>query len=456
MHKVSPGKQLSVVRHYLSGLSYDDIAALCGVAKGTVANIISDLKVGRVPEAQAPAEQLDLLRELASDLHRCHLTAGQAVAGIAVVAHLKDLGIEPGDVGRWASMCRDLATQKAEVSDFVNAALALYELKQRTGLSLEALESKAQSLGQEVARLEPLSKGVIECQEQIKGREERRQALANEIAQLEKRQKPLREEVRRKESGEAELSRRVQELEGRAQEANRQLASATKELEALADMGLPAESLSEFAQSLAKVSRRHRIAPEALRSRLLQDLEALNEGLGLESALEAKCSELEGVKQAIARSQDERVKLEAALAEVRKQRDILHAQIAEDKDHVRKQIRAIADVAREVVAKLREDAGNEVSCALQEIQKLRNEAYELGQEVGRCQATLEANQWLETFAAVSKGDANISLAQFRVLGLITLRSLNGWIEMNQSKALGSISLATYLRSAIGVLERWGV
>jgi len=182
----------------------------------------------------------------------------------------------------------------------------------------------------------------------------------------------------------------------------------------------------------------------------------LDKGLTLESAIEAKRSELEGVKQAIARSQDERVKLEAALGELREQRESLLAAMAEDKEHVRKQIRAIAEVSRETLDKLKEDAGNEVSSALQEIQKLRNAACELGQEVGRCQAMVEANHWIETFVAVSKGDANISLAQFRVLGLITLRSLNGWIEMNQSKALGSILLATYLRSAIVELERWGV
>jgi len=456
VHKVSPGKQLSVIRQYLGGVSYDDIAARCGVAKGTVANIVADLKAGRVPEVQTPAEQLDLLRELANDLQRSHLTAGQAVAGIAVLAHLKELGVEPADVGRWASMCREAAGQKAEAQDFVNAALAVHELKQRTGLSFQALESKAQSLGEEVARLEPLARESHERQGQIKGLEERRQALTNEIAELEKRQKPLREEVSQKERREAELSRRVRDLEGRAKAADERLAAAKAELKALEALGLSSKSLSEFVQAVARMSRRHGIAPEALRHRLFHDLEVLDEGLALESVFDTKRHELEEVKQTVARSQDERVALESALTELRKQRESLLAAIAEDKQYVRKEIRAIADVARDAVAKLREDASNEVSSALQEIQKLRNAAYELGQEVGRCQAMAEANRWIETFVAVSKGDVNVSLAQFRTLGLMTLRALSGWIEMNRSKAVGTYLLGTHLRSAIGELEQWRV
>ena len=48
MQKLSLKKQLTIVRLYLAGLSYDEIAARCGVSKGTVANVIADLKAGRI------------------------------------------------------------------------------------------------------------------------------------------------------------------------------------------------------------------------------------------------------------------------------------------------------------------------------------------------------------------------------------------------------------------------
>ena len=40
--KLSAKKKASVIRLYLSGLSYDEIAAKTGVSKGTVANIVAE------------------------------------------------------------------------------------------------------------------------------------------------------------------------------------------------------------------------------------------------------------------------------------------------------------------------------------------------------------------------------------------------------------------------------
>jgi len=50
MEKLSYRKQVMIVRMYLNGLSYDEIAAKVGVSKGTVANVIAELKAGCFPE----------------------------------------------------------------------------------------------------------------------------------------------------------------------------------------------------------------------------------------------------------------------------------------------------------------------------------------------------------------------------------------------------------------------
>jgi len=42
MEKLTVRKKLVVVRLYLSGLSYDEIAARNGISKGTVANVVAD------------------------------------------------------------------------------------------------------------------------------------------------------------------------------------------------------------------------------------------------------------------------------------------------------------------------------------------------------------------------------------------------------------------------------
>jgi predicted DNA-binding protein YlxM (UPF0122 family) len=70
MQKLSLTKQLVIVKQYLGGLSYDEIAAQAEVSKGAVANVVADFKTGRVLDAQEPVEQLELLRGLATDLRR--------------------------------------------------------------------------------------------------------------------------------------------------------------------------------------------------------------------------------------------------------------------------------------------------------------------------------------------------------------------------------------------------
>ena len=86
MEKLSPKKKVTIVKQYLSGLSYDEIAAKGGVSKGTVANVVTELKTGVFPEAVDVGEQVEMLRELALDLRRSNLTPGQCATGLAVLS----------------------------------------------------------------------------------------------------------------------------------------------------------------------------------------------------------------------------------------------------------------------------------------------------------------------------------------------------------------------------------
>ena len=48
MEKLTTKKKLAVVRRYLSGLSYDEIATKSGISKEMVANIVAELKVRKL------------------------------------------------------------------------------------------------------------------------------------------------------------------------------------------------------------------------------------------------------------------------------------------------------------------------------------------------------------------------------------------------------------------------
>ena len=456
MQKLSLSKQLSIVRLYLSGFSYDEIATRSGVSKGTVANVVADLKAGRIIDVHEPVEQLELLRELAIDLRRLKLTLGQAVTGTAIVSRLQELSVEPGDIERWATMCRHLAGEEAEAQAFVRAALNLEEVRERTGLSAEALEEKVHGLEQKVARLEPLAQELKGRQQQLEEQEKRRQALANEISELEKRHEPLSRDVIQKERREAELSHNLQELEERAQAADERLAVSRNALKVLAGLGLSPDDLLGFVQRVGGVAQRHGIEPAALRDRLLHDLEQLEVGLGLESFGEVKRHELDGIEQAVARSQKERAALDSALQQIRQQQASLHTAIAEERDHVLANMQGIAKIAKDAVAELRQDLKSGVGEALLEVQKLRSEAIELGEELGRYNATVEANQWLQTLVALVKGDGDIGASEVQVIGLLVLRGVQSWLEQNKSGVQLPFLLRTQVGKAIEEMIQWKV
>jgi len=454
MERLSLSKQLAIVQSYLNGFSYSEIATRAGVSKGTVANVVGDLKAGQILKAQGPVEQMELLRELSIDLRRYQLTPGQAVVGLAALSRLQALGVEPADIERWATMCRELAAEETEVQALVRAALALQEVRERTGLSAEALEEKMRRLEEEVARLEPRAGELKGYQRELEKLEKRRQSLAAEVGQLEKRHETLSRSVTHKEGRESELSHRVHELEQRAQTADEQLAAARRELEVLAGLGLSLDDLPGFVQRLAGVAQRHAIQPRGLLERLLQELEELETGLGLESHLEMKRKELDKVEQAIVKAQREREALDSALQELRQQREGLRKSIAEEKSHVRKEIGAIAKIVRDASGELRQDMRNGVAEALLEVHKLRGQALELGQELGHFEATIEANEWLRSLLILVKGDGGIGASQVRAIGLPVLRGVQRWLEQNQKDIPLLYLLRTQIDAAIQGLEQW--
>ncbi len=160
---LSHRKQLSVLRMFFEGMSYDQIARNAGVAKGSVEEIIRRLKSGEYEEYQDVHDIVDTLREIAvfvqkhfsGDLGRCH------VGSLAWVA-LNRLGVDPAKVPEWARMCEDLATADMPLQKFVEIALWCWRLQDELGVDLldlpqrlEALKGEVNSLLAEQKALEP-------------------------------------------------------------------------------------------------------------------------------------------------------------------------------------------------------------------------------------------------------------------------------------------------------------
>lgn len=197
---------MAILRLYLRGLSYSQISAQAGVSKGAVANLVAELRAGRFPEAADVSAQVDALRELAVDLAKAKLTPGQALMGVAVLSQLRKLAIEPGDIDRWAALCRQLAPEGTETAAFVSAALALEEVRRQTGHGPEALEKKVRGLQEQASQLEARVQALREEQKKLDALEARRQALEGEVAELERRRQALSGTVKEKEQREADLA----------------------------------------------------------------------------------------------------------------------------------------------------------------------------------------------------------------------------------------------------------
>ena len=150
MEKLSLKKKLLIIRLYTEGLSYNEIAIRASVGKGTVANVVSELKSGRFPEFGDLSEQLELIRELAIDLKRTRLTPIQAAVGVSVLSRLQELGVEPGEIEGLSALCRTLNADGIDIQSFIRAALAFEEEREHSGLSVEELEMKVQGLEESV------------------------------------------------------------------------------------------------------------------------------------------------------------------------------------------------------------------------------------------------------------------------------------------------------------------
>ena len=453
MEKLSAKKRMIAVRAYLDGMTYDEIAAKAGVSKGTVANVISDLKAGRFPEAGDVSEQLDLLRELAVDMRKSGLTLGRAAVGVAALSRLQELGLEPAEIERFAAVCHTLTTE-TDVQAFAKAALSVEEVRQHTGLSVDDLEKKALELAHEVERLEPLAQQVQEYHRQLEELGKQRQSLVDEVSELERRLGSLAPSVKDKEKRETELSHRVQGMEQRAQSADERLATARKDLQTLSGLGLTLDDFSGFTQRLCGVAQRHGIEPETIRERLLHELEQLGEGLGLETLVEMKRQELAKAQQALAKAQEGLAALETAMQQIRQEQTTLRVLLAEQRKQIKKETQAIILLARDTVTQLKKHLGDGVEEAVAQVHGLSNQALELGKELGRYEAAVQANQWLRELLELVKGDNSITSGQVRAIGLVVLRGILVWLNRHSNDTGSSPLLVDKIRATIEALERW--
>ena len=153
MDELTQKKRLQVVHFYFSGLSFDQIAAKTGISKGSVANIVSELKAGNFPEAADATDQIEALRELSINLNKLKTTVGKSVVGIALLSRIFELGLDPADMEKWPLLLNSIKTQD-DAKELIEAAYTVRDIQKESGLSLPAMEDKVKQLSGKAKELE--------------------------------------------------------------------------------------------------------------------------------------------------------------------------------------------------------------------------------------------------------------------------------------------------------------
>ncbi len=135
MREISITKRIKVVKLFLSGLSYDDIAQQVGVAKGSVVYIINEFREGYLPVPPDMTEYVDTLRQLAVDLRKNNTSVAQIQSCIKIEARLKEMGVSNDKAEQWLDICQDIASPTVSSDQFVATALELAKLETENDLT---------------------------------------------------------------------------------------------------------------------------------------------------------------------------------------------------------------------------------------------------------------------------------------------------------------------------------
>jgi len=453
MERLTAKKKLSVIKFYLSGLSYDDIATRSGVSKGTVANVVADLKAGMIPEAADVGEYIELLRELSFDLKRSELSPGQCAVGLILLKQISECGLDPADINRWPMILKSVRNED-DINEFVRLVYSIQQVQQRSGLSLEALDNKVQELERKAADLEPISDKLEDYKKQLTELTRQREELASAVAILEQKNNLLDPQVKELERRERNLSRQIGDMEPKAKKAEATLSTLKGEMQKLEDIGFTLKELAEFNKKLQVIAQHHSIKPSELRSRLLHELEILNKGLTLETLIQSRQQELDKVEQAIANGKNEIESTRASVDSLKQEKRNLEDSIKETREKVGREIAKIIPLAQDTIGKLGEELQHGNDEALAEMRRLRDEAADVGREVGRYEGILQVNEWLNELMALVRGEENIEGKRVRIIVLSVVRALHIWLKRQSS--LSYTILPVTVENLISELERWEV
>jgi hypothetical protein len=133
MKEIPINNKFKVIKLFLGGVSYDEIAQQAGIAKGSVVNIINEFRDGYLPAPPDMAEYIDAIRHVVVDLKKYDTSIGKLKSYLKIHVKLKKMGVGDDQVEVWLDICQGIVSPTVSNSQFVAAALELAEATSKNG-----------------------------------------------------------------------------------------------------------------------------------------------------------------------------------------------------------------------------------------------------------------------------------------------------------------------------------
>jgi hypothetical protein len=124
------------------------------------------------------------------------------------------------------------------------------------------------------------------------------------------------------------------------------------------------------------------------------------------------------------------------------------------REKVSREIVKIIPLAQDTVSNLDGDLRRGNDEALAQVRRLRDEAVEVGKDVGRYEGILKSCEWLDELLALVRGEENVEGKRVKVIALSVVRALHIWLKRRDSRSFTLLSHA--VENLISELEQWKV
>lgn len=455
MEKLTVKKKLTVVKLYLSGLSYNEINVKTGVSKGAVSGIITELKGGGFPEFADLADQVEVLRDLSLDLKHSGQTPVQCAVGLATLNRIHECGLEVADIKRWSDIIK-MAGGDDAAKGFIDMVYRIQDAQEKTGLTIDEIDNKFQELQNKLAELQPTLTELDEKKNEITELEKRRDDLTPVVGSLEQKYNTLNPIVKDLQERQGDLLQQIKKEEDITASTQTGLAAWTKVKQDLLKAGFTIEALVEFNDKARVIATHHHIPVSALRERLLHELEILDKGLGLETLVEDKQTELKKEEEVLTSVKNEIKEHKGTIGVLTEQQAALEANITETRGKISQEIAKVVPAAKDMLKTFNGELQSGGTEILGTMQHIKDQAFDIGEEVGRYEGIVESNHWLVDLFALMKGDESLKPTQVRAILLPVIRGAQPWMKHNQEKTGMNSSISQTLGLLVGGLEQWQV